>query len=257
MPTIESADAAPSTSEAPANDTLILGHAVIAGLCELIPVPWVDGLVQNRVKRRMVERLAAHYGLDLWDSEVRNLVDPDNSGWLKKAGKALLLRPLKRLLRKVFFVLNSKKIIESATLAYHQGFLIDEVFRHGWCAPDGVHHARSIRRALDEVLARHPLSTSPVGHAFRQGFARSKKTASAMWDQLRNNLGALDDASIDEAVRSSENAGSDLLLELLDSLTTVPAAHFETLRAEIAKELGEQPNEAADAVVAAKQPGSR
>ena len=156
MPTIESADAAPSTSQAPATDTVILSHAAIAGLCELIPIPWVDSLLQKRVKRRMVEHLAEAHALDLWESELHDLIDPDSTGWLKKAGKALLLRPLKRILRKIFFVLNGKKIIDSTTLTYHQGFLIDEVFRQGWCpqrrSPRPQHsprHRRSTRPPPD------------------------------------------------------------------------------------------------------------
>ena len=51
--------------------------------------------------------------------------------------KGVALMPLKLLLRKAFFVLSGKRIVDLGSICYHRGRLLDLTFAEGWCRPTG------------------------------------------------------------------------------------------------------------------------
>jgi hypothetical protein len=77
-------------------------YAVAAAACELIPVPLLDTVAQNRVRRLALAKVAAEAGRELSTEELRTLADePLETGW--RLVRMLLLWPFKKLFRTVFF----------------------------------------------------------------------------------------------------------------------------------------------------------
>jgi len=219
------------------NDGLIVGHAVLAGLCELIPIPFLDDMVKRRVMRRMVRALADAHGLRVWESEVRDLVDPEGGGLLGKMAKAVVLRPIKKILRKVFFVLSGKKMVDVASETYHRGWLLDHAFAQQWCAPTGLHPARTVRRAIDEVLLQTPVTKSPVTSALKKGFEHSQEGLARVWARLRDSITDADDSVVDDAVNAADEETATVVESLLDALGDVPSEHFDELARKLATKL--------------------
>ena len=51
----------------------IAGSAALAGLCPLIPIPFVDDAIIDQVRQRMYRKVFAHNGLDIGDDDLRYL----------------------------------------------------------------------------------------------------------------------------------------------------------------------------------------
>ena len=143
----------PSTNEAG-----ILAHATLVGLTPLIPVPLLDSAVQSKLMHRMVRTLAETYGLALSAEQIGVLVDEPSD--LQKLVKGAALLPLKLLLRKLFFVLTGRRIVELTSDSYHRGWLLDRVFAARWCAPAGRRSPGEVRAAIDAVLQQVPVASS-------------------------------------------------------------------------------------------------
>lgn len=109
----------------PRTARLVAGHAALAGLCPLLPVPFLDELVIRRIARRMHRALFAAHGLELSPVAARLLTA--QAGWFHGAASSVALLPLKRLLRKAAVVLAIKDCADVATVVYHDGWLIGRV----------------------------------------------------------------------------------------------------------------------------------
>lgn len=72
-------------------------HATAVALCELVPLPLLDTLLQNQVRRRLVRHIAAERCLNLDPVEVATIADED----LGAVGR-LLSWPVRAVLKKVF-----------------------------------------------------------------------------------------------------------------------------------------------------------
>ncbi|MCO4744921.1 MAG: hypothetical protein KC912_09030 [Proteobacteria bacterium] len=78
-------------------------YAVAAAACELIPVPLLDTVAQNQVRRRALTKAASSAGRSLSTEELHALADePLATGW--ELVRMLLLWPFKKLFRTVFMV---------------------------------------------------------------------------------------------------------------------------------------------------------
>ena len=84
-------------------------HAVAVAACELIPIPLLDTMIQNQIRRNLVRNLSDARGLDLAPEFVEVLADEP----LAPVQRAMFW-PLKKIACKVFFPL-------SIGLAVHAG----------------------------------------------------------------------------------------------------------------------------------------
>jgi hypothetical protein len=228
----------------PPSDGILLAHTALVALTPLVPLPFVDELLESYLLRRMVRGLAAAHRLRIWDEEVAALVDRPSSRLLGRALLGAALSPLKRFLRKTFLVLVGKKVVDSASACYHRGWLIDLAFARGWCAPHGPHSARALREAIDAVLRDVPVATSPVTQAIRAGLERSRDGLALALTPVREWVAVLRREPIDaevartvhDAERRAEAAG--VIAELRRALSDVPAEHFQALERALALRLG-------------------
>jgi uncharacterized protein (DUF697 family) len=109
----------------PRTSRLVAGHAALAGLCPLLPVPFVDELAIRRVARRMHRALFEAHGLELSPAAAKLLTAQPS--WFRGAASSVALLPLKRLVQKAAVVLSLKECADVATVVYHDGWLIGRV----------------------------------------------------------------------------------------------------------------------------------
>lgn len=225
----------------------ILTHSVLVGLTPLIPIPFMDEIVRELLLRRMVRILAAAHRIDLSPAEVRTLADEPKESWLKGAAMSVVLMPIKIIVRKAFFLLQGKRVIDLASTAYHRGYLIDVAFADRWCAPEGPKRPHEIRQAIDAVCKE--ANTEPVAWAFRAGLEQSWQGMIGVIGFLRSRLGKGGGAARRETVEARasqvvEEAASDasgiggVVSRVQKTIGEVPSQHFEDLRSRLHAKLG-------------------
>jgi len=228
------------------NQQIFLKYAILVGLTPLIPLPLLDDLAQLYFERRMVDRLARAHQLALTPEQVDALSSPpaDPAGCVKGCLVTLLIYPLKKLLRKVFFFLEIKRTIDLVATTYARGHVLDRVMTRGLCAPAGPHEPAAVREATEQALVR--VGTSPITLAVRRAFDGStdllKRLVGLLFAALRRLSGRPGQAQIAEAVRSVEEQDSPELdgveARVKQGIDGVPASHFEKLEAAAVEALG-------------------
>ncbi|HHH27405.1 MAG TPA: hypothetical protein ENK57_03515 [Polyangiaceae bacterium] len=227
------------------HQSLLLTHTTFVALTPLIPLPFVDDMVQGRLERRMVRLLAEAHGLRIWEEEIKILAHGPRKSVVAGIAKGVVLAPFKKILRKVFIVLTGKKMVDLATQTYHVGWLLDLAFARGWCSPAGPHHAREIRAAIERVLAQVPLATSPVTRALEAGYDSSREALGDLFEMVQAQMGVLRreprDDQVDGIVDDVERHGvmGKIVEQLRHALVDVPEEHFVDLERRLAGELGE------------------
>lgn len=238
----------PSSSR-PDHQTLLLSHTTFVALTPLIPLPFVDDMVQHRLERRMVRQLAEAHGLRIWEEEIKILAEGPKSNVVAGIAKGVVLAPFKRILRKAFIVLTGKKMIDLATRTYHVGWLLDLTFARGWCSPAGPHRAREVRAAIDRVLVQVPLASSPVTRALKAGYDSSREALGDLFEMVQAQMGVLRreprDDQVDGILGDVEKQGvmDKIVEQLRRALFEVPDEHFVDLERRLARELGELADE--------------
>ena len=204
-------------------------YSVLAGLCPLLPVPFLDDWALERVQRRMVRELGESRDLDLSDGEVRILAGEGEKrlwpGFLK--GTALAVRSgARRVLRKVFktafYVLLMRDGVHRAVETFVQGYL----FLYASRLPQGLRPAgrtpervRAVRETVVETMREEDVKPihRAMGRAFQRSFDLLIKAAGplgAMFGRLR----AGERADEGEALREEEEMLGGFVDKLAASL---------------------------------------
>lgn len=155
--------------------------SVLAGLCPLIPVPFVDDWALGLIQRRMVRDLGENRRLGLREDEVQVLAGKGEQrrwpGVLK--GSALLLRRgVRKVVGKVFktafYALLLRDGIHRAVETFVQGYLllyaarIPQGLRPAGRTPERV---RAVRAAVVATLKE--ADVTPIHKAMARSFRRS------------------------------------------------------------------------------------
>ena len=101
---------------------LVAGYAALAGICPLIPIPFVDDMIVRRIHRRLCQKLAERSGFDL----------------SKEAAKSIVLWPVKKIIRKVVYVLAIKSCADVATAIFHDGWLFARALEQKYVDHDAL-----------------------------------------------------------------------------------------------------------------------
>jgi hypothetical protein len=228
------------TASREANHTLIATHVVLIGLTPFVPVPFVDDYLKDRVTRRLVRLLALSHAVELSAADVPVLAD-GRRRWTRSVARYALL-PVKKLFKKTFLVLGIKGSLDLASVAWHRAFLLDHAFASGWCPPSGERTAEEVRAAIDAVCEE--ISMKPIEPALEAAFTGSR-------DALRRGIGALErrfragavasegelEGELGEAELGAEPELEGVAARMRKRLAEVPEAHFERLRAALARRL--------------------
>lgn len=165
-------------------------HSILAGLTPLIPVPFLDDRIHDAVKRRMVQEIVRGVGVSL-DDRARDVLAGVESGesrgcagwalWAIKRSFFLLLKLIRKLYRKVLIFLAVQQGVDTASRAFHEGYLLHVgLARHEGDRLDEA-AARALRSRVDRVLER--VDPRPIHQAISTIFRGSKdllKTASQL-----------------------------------------------------------------------------
>lgn len=154
-------------------------HGVLAGLCPLIPIPFVDDKVLVWVRRRMVRDVLRDHGLEPSQEQVRILEGSIEKSFLDGCLRTAFLLPLlkistyllRKVFRKILIVLTLKECSDRFSEALHEGYLLHRAAAE-WEGGDatGVKQVRAaIRQACDEVDPR------PVHQLAKKTFRGSRK----------------------------------------------------------------------------------
>jgi hypothetical protein len=227
-----------------ANQNLITTHAVLVGLTPLIPIPLLDDMAKSYFQRRLVRKLAEKYNLNLSTKDIKTLADDTDSGCLLGCLGMVLLYPIKKIFRKIFFFLEWKRAIDIVSRTYHQGYLFEYVFQEKWCSPAGPRNAAEVRSAIDKVC--NETNTNPIEHSVRSTFNQSKDVLKGAADMLKRSMqrspGKPTEESIERAAEAVEEEEerelSGVVNRLQKSFQNIPADHFQRMRSRLASLLG-------------------
>ena len=169
---------APPPNAVPPSLARVAFHAVAAGLTPLIPVPFLDDYALRQVREQSVRDQLKERGLKAPDKAVAVLAGSYDArslgGRLVSHLKAVALFPVRKVFRKVFFVLWVKDCVDLTSACLHHGYLLHHALERGDLdaaslqtdAPSEVQAA--IIAACSEMDAR------PVNQALRRIFRGSR-----------------------------------------------------------------------------------
>jgi uncharacterized protein (DUF697 family) len=162
-------------------------YSVMAGLCPLIPVPFLDDRVLDAVKRRMTTVLARERGVGLTERQRDYLSGTysESKGCLARTGGLafkLTVKLVGKIFRKLLIFLAAKEAADVASRTFHEGYLLHLLFDPAtppaWPDPEragtaeketDAWHARwAIERAVAETDPR------PVNQAMKRTFRSSR-----------------------------------------------------------------------------------
>ncbi len=236
------ADAPQTTARTNANQNSLVTHAVLVGLTPLIPVPFVDDLVKAHLLRRMVIALAASHARSVRPQDVETLIE-DRGGCALGCLGQVVLYPLKKIFRKVFFFLEWKRAVDLTSRTYHQGYLIDYAL-----SSDAIFGAKTmaeIRDAIDAVCRESPVKPleSAIGATFRKSRGVLRSAAQIFAGALKRRGDARPDrqqvAEVVDAVEEQEEREiAPVTTGLQRAVANIPEEHFRRLRTRLDARLG-------------------
>lgn len=148
-------------------DWLIYADATFAGLAVLIPIPFIDSLLEEYFRRRMPRDIARRRGRTLSPAVTRIINRRRNEGCL--AGCLMLplelvIYLLRSLYRTVVYVLSVVDASNNLSLYWHRAFLLDYLIGRGHL--DSPDQATTASEALHRVL--QSTETSPMVNLAQQ-----------------------------------------------------------------------------------------
>jgi hypothetical protein len=154
-------------------------YSLLAGLCPLIPIPFLDDRVLAAVRRAMVRTLARERGVALTPVQLEYLAGTYRvaRGCWQQAGRAayaLTVKLVGKLFRKVFVFLALKEGVDTASRAFHEGYLLHLLFdpaEPGTDAPADELAAWRARWAMEGAIAE--VDPRPVNQAIKRAFRGS------------------------------------------------------------------------------------
>jgi hypothetical protein len=207
---------------------LILARsALFAGLCLLVPVPFLDEILAQRARRHMVSSLLAWHGSATSPSELKLLWAGPSAGCLRGAlgllGK-LLIWPIKKLLRTVFFFLAARVAAMEVSRCYLLGRTVDRLLRAGrFAGPQVQQEATAAARAF-ETAFRH-LDRRFVAMAGSQLIAALKGVGAGTIRAVRDLMKRVPESQTQPeiaALPAEEQAEVRSLLERFQAILTRP-----------------------------------
>jgi uncharacterized protein (DUF697 family) len=222
----------------------LLAHALLTGLTALIPVPLADDLAKSHMRRRLVRLLAQAHGRELSEGTLEALArEPGRGGCLGGCLAQAFTYPLKKIFRKVFFVLEWKRAVDLTSYTYHWGYLLDYALQEGLVGSAAAgQNARpsveELRAALEAACRETP--TQPVEGAVRATLRQSRaallSAARRMQAGLSRGAGRADEPAAGAGEPAPEPEGalsqvSGVAARLQQRIASgVPEAHFRELR---------------------------
>lgn len=223
-------------------------YGVLGALCPLVPVPFLDDWLLGRVRRRMVDELTNGEGLSLSEEEKATLAGADEGrrfpgcfatlAWLSRK---VVLKLIKKIFRKVIYILAIREGIQTGTEVVHEGYLLLQGAKRRGDAE--TFQAVRVRQAIRATLDR--LDLRPVRRTLKRVFHGSvgvlMKGATVLSQRFGGRKPKSDDEGLtDETVREEEQVLGGLVDRVASSLWG-DREHFAQAREIFLQELGKDP----------------
>ncbi len=226
---------APSAPSPAPSRTSITTSAILAGICALSPVPFVDDLIIGAIRRHLVGRLFRARGLELSWGQRRALTKTHRS-LLLGCLLGVVVYPIRKIFRKVFYIFAVKEAVDVASHLMHQGLLVEYALASGRVVPSTIGTDRAPLERLNRVIhvTCEDVGTSPISQIFRRSFAGGRVFLGRMGVQVVRTLRALGVLRREEAVdaASGELSGERerSLVDELRSALLGEGAYVEALQ---------------------------
>jgi hypothetical protein len=166
------APSAPQAGPQPApSRASIATSAILAGVCALSPIPFLDDLIIGAIRRHLVGRQFRARGVELnWGQ--RRALTKTHRNLLVGCLLGVLIYPIRKIFRKVFYIFAVKEAVDVASRLLHQGLLVDHALDRGCVdiralGPDKaplLHLNRVITDTCDDT------DTSPISQTIKRSF---------------------------------------------------------------------------------------
>jgi len=142
---------------------LTVHHALLAAVCQFIPIPFLDDVAGDRVVRRLVGKLLERNGRGYGADAVAPLYEGPERGVADRVGgffKGLVMKPVKKVLRTALIVITIRRAMLTAARVVLLGRTIDRCLARGELADD-VPEVRRRERAVQIDAAVRDVMASP------------------------------------------------------------------------------------------------
>ncbi len=179
---VDAADGAVSGASVAAELAIRSGVAVAGGVATFVPVPFLGDWLVSRSRRQLVERVLRRHGRTYPVSAIKPFYDEGwGAIWLMpfRIVKGLVISPIKRMLRTVFFILGIRDVVLTVGLTLAMAHVLDRMLRTGSLRDDDDAgerrlHAERLRKAtivayggIDQRVVKAALAA--LGRVVRQG----------------------------------------------------------------------------------------
>ncbi len=153
-------------------DTTLLTPVVLIGASAMIPVPFLDDVAKKYLEKRLFRLIAQKEHRELNKEELSALVEEPSKGcFAVGCFLNVLIYPIKKILRKLFFFLEVKRAVDQATTALAKAWLFQLAFRRTlWEPGAGAESASRLREIMNtacEGQGVRPLEVA-ISHAFEE-----------------------------------------------------------------------------------------
>lgn len=189
--------------------------SVLAGLCPLIPMPFVDDWAIGLIRRRMVRELGESRDLDLGEDEIGSLAGTGERRWpgfLK--GTAMLVRRgvgkiAGKLFKTAFYALLLREGVHRSVETFVEGYLLlyaaglPQALRPAGRTPERV---RAVRAAVVSTMKEADVTAihKAIGRAFQGSFGLLVEAAMKLGARLTGLRSRQEAGAPDEAVPLQE-----------------------------------------------------
>ncbi len=179
----------------------ITTSAILAGVCALSPIPFVDDLVIGAIRRHLVGRQFRARGIELTWGQRRALTKT-NRNLLMGCLLGVVIYPIRKIFRKVFYIFAVKEAVDVASRLLHQGLLVEHALDRGCIDGDGLGQDKASLEHLNRVIDRtcKDTDTSPISQILKRSFAGGRVFLRRLGRQVVRTLRALHVLRREEAV---------------------------------------------------------
>ncbi|MDG1484592.1 MAG: hypothetical protein P8R54_33705 [Myxococcota bacterium] len=203
-----------ATEDIPWRSTLVL-YSTLAGLCKLIPLPFIDDIIQGFVVRRMLNQILAHHDCEA-DSIALDRLTRERTGCPLGCLYALVLYPIKKILKKIFFFLAFKDFLDESSRWFHRGYLVQFAAQGNLLTARELsdeHRLWPVALAIEETCAE--TDTKRLTELLRRAFSGSRASlriaARGLWTIGRTaRKDPVPEAAVGAALEQVESDPGDL-----------------------------------------------
>jgi len=206
----------------------VLRYAVLAGLCPLLPVPFLDSVLVGMFRSRLIRGQVSAAGLKPEPLQADLLAFEPRPIRLLGCVLGLIWMVIKKIFRKLVYIFAVKDCVDTASMVMHHGWLFQYALDEGILSQNTLDEGNeAIRRVRDAVrTATDRVDPRPVNKALRQVFLGSrslvKGAARAVGQILRGGGARARDAEgTERAVDDLETRKVGEVERILDELVSV------------------------------------